>query len=78
MDPTIKIYNKVGLAYGTITDVAYIKNEQEGVDFFLAATVLVNQNKIFNDNQYEYDALGIPFLAALGKAVYDYELKQKP
>jgi len=77
MDPTIKIYNKVGLAYGTITDVAYIKNEQEGVDFFLAATLLVNKNDIFNDNQYEYDALGIPFLAALGKAVYDFELNRK-
>jgi hypothetical protein len=34
---------------------------------------LVNHNQIFNDGEYEYDALGIPFLGALGRAVYEYE-----
>lgn len=73
----IRIYNKVGLAYGTLTDVAYIKDDL-GVEFLLAATVLVNQNKIFNDGEYEYDDLGIPFLGALGRAVYEHEiLKQE-
>ena len=70
MTDQIRIYNKVGLAYGTLTDVAYIKDDQ-GVEFFLASTVLVNHNQIFNDG--EYDALGIPFLGALGRAVYKYE-----
>jgi len=77
MDPAVRIYNKVGLAYGTLTDVAYITNEKAGVEFFLAATLLVNQNQIFNDDTYEYDTLGIPFLAALGKAIYDYEVRGK-
>ena len=72
MTDQIRIYNKVGLAYGTLTDVAYIKDDQ-GVEFFLASTVLVNHNQIFNDGEYEYDALGIPFLGALGRAVYKYE-----
>ena len=72
MSDRIRIYNKVGLAYGTLTDVAYIKNDQ-GVEFLLAATVLVNHNQIFNDGEYEYDDLGIPFLGALGRAVYEYE-----
>jgi hypothetical protein len=73
----IRIYNKVGLAYGTLTDVAYIKDDL-GVEFLLAATVLVNQNQIFNDGEYEYDDLGIPFLGALGRAVYEHEiLKQE-
>ena len=35
MSDRIRIYNKVGLAYGTLTDVAYIKNDQ-GVEFLLA------------------------------------------
>lgn len=77
MDSAVRIFNKVGLAYGTLTDVAYIVNEKEGVEFFLAATLLVNQNEIFNDDTYEYDALGIPFLAALGKVVYDLERNRK-
>ena len=73
MSNRIRIYNKVGLAYGTLTDVAYIKDDL-GVEFFLAATILVNRNQIFNDGEYEYDDMGIPFLGALGRAVYEYEI----
>ena len=69
----LQIFNKVGFAYGTLTDCAYIKDARNGVEFMLTATILVNGNGIFNDNQYEYDEVGIPFLAALGRAVYDYE-----
>ena len=70
----IKIYNKVGLAYGTLTDCAYIVDEKNNVEFMLTATILVNANKIFNDGIYEYDSIGIPFLAGLGQAAYEYEL----
>ena len=74
MSNSIRVFNKVGLAYGTLTDVAYIK-DNNGVEFFLAATVLVNQNEIFNDGEYQYDELGIPFLGALGRTIYEYEKK---
>ena len=73
----IKIYNKVGYAYGTLTDCAYITDTQNQVEFMLTATILVNKNGIFNDDTYEYDEVGIPFLAALGRQLYDYELKRK-
>ena len=73
----IKIYNKVGYAYGTLTETAYIKDESNGVEFILSATILVNKNQIFNDNDYEYDTIGIPFLSELGKAIYDYELEKR-
>lgn len=75
MNPEIRIYNKVGDAYGTITDVAYIKDKKNEIEFFLTATILVNENKIFNDDIYESDQIGIPFLAALGRAVLE-ELKK--
>lgn len=75
--PNIKIYNKVGYAYGTLTDCAYIKDTQNGVEFLLTATILVNKDGIFNDDAYEYDDIGIPFLAALGRELYHYELKRK-
>ena len=69
MNREIRIYNKVGSAYGTLTDVAYIKDENNEVEFFLTATILVNENNVFNDDVYEFDRVGIPFLAALGRAV---------
>ena len=75
MNPEIRIYNKVGDAYGTITDVAYIKDKKNEIEFFLTATILVNENNIFNDDIYESDQIGIPFLAALGRAVLE-ELKK--
>lgn len=77
MTDALRIYNKVGAAYGTLTDVAYIKEKNSGIEFMLTATVLVNKNEIFNDDQYEYDSVGIPFLAALGSVVYDLEKQKK-
>ncbi len=77
MPEHIKIYNKVGYAYGTLTDCAYIKDTKNNVDFMLTATILVNSDGIFNDDAYEYDEVGIPFLAQLGRELYEYELNRK-
>lgn len=77
MPDHIKIYNKVGYAYGTLTDCAYIKDSNNNVEFMLSATILVNHNQIFNDDQYEYESIGIPFLAALGREIYQLELNHK-
>lgn len=73
----IKIYNKVGDAYGTLTDCAYIHDTKNNIEFLLTATILVNQNGVFNDNNYEYDEIGFPFLAELGRELYQYELNRK-
>lgn len=73
----IKIYNKVGFAYGTLTDCAYIVDEKNHIEFMLTATILVNKDGIFNDDNYEYEEIGIPFLAALGREFYKYELNRK-
>ena len=76
MPEHIKIYNKVGYAYGTLTDCAYITDSKNKVEFMLTATILVNKNGIFNDNIYEYDDIGIPFLAELGREIYTFELNR--
>ena len=73
----IKIYNKVGYAYGTLTETAYIVDEKAGVHFLLSATILVNENGIYNDDMYEYETVGIPFLAQLGHEIYQLELERK-
>lgn len=72
----IKIYNKVGYAYGTLTDCSYITDLENGVEFLLTATILANNDGIFNDDRYEYDNIGIPFLAELGRQLYKLELQQ--
>lgn len=72
----IKIYNKVGDAYGTLTDSAYIHDSKNNVEFLLTATILVNKNGVYNDNNYEYDDIGFPFLAELGRALYNYEMNR--
>ncbi|WP_299443040.1 serine hydrolase [uncultured Aquimarina sp.] len=69
----IEIYNKVGYAYGYLTDCAYIKDTKNNIEFILSATIHVNENGIFNDDNYEYDTIGIPFLAELGRKIYDLE-----
>ncbi len=69
IDSPVKIHNKVGYAYGTLTDNAYIVDQESSVAFFLSATLLVNENGVFNDDTYEYDEVGIPFLAELGRQI---------
>ena len=72
----LEIYNKVGFAYGTLTDCAYIKDTKNNIDFLVTATILVNKDGIFNDDAYDYEEIGIPFLAQLGRELYQQELKR--
>jgi hypothetical protein len=72
----LRIFNKVGDAYGFLTDVAYIVDFENKIEFFLSATIYCNADGIFNDDKYEYDTLGFPFLKAIGELVYAYELKR--
>ena len=78
----IRIFNKVGNAYGFLTDVAYIVDFENNIEFALSATIYVNKDEIFNDDKYEYETIGFPFMKNLGKTIYDYELarerKNKP
>ena len=73
----VKIYNKVGLAYGYLTDNAYIVDSKNKVEFLLSAVIYVNEDEIFNDDKYEYNEIGLPFLANLGRVIYRYEMERK-
>ncbi|CAN5230838.1 hypothetical protein BH09BAC2_BH09BAC2_11190 [soil metagenome] len=72
----IRIFNKEGDAYGQLTDVAYIVDFDKKIEFMVSATIYCNKNEILNDEIYEYDTIGYPFLKNLGKVLYDYELKR--
>ncbi len=73
----IRIFNKEGDAYGELLDIAYITDFDKNVEFFLSAAINCNMNGIINDDIYEYDTIGLPFMKNLGQVIYDYELKRK-
>lgn len=75
--PGIRIFNKEGDAYGFLNDVAYIVDFSHHIEFFLSASIYCNSDGIFNDDHYDYENVGLPFLKNLGQAVYQYELQRK-
>lgn len=77
VQPHIRIFNKVGDAYGFLTDIAYIADFENKIEFFLSATIYCNSDGIFNDDKYDYDSIGYPFFKHLGQTIYDYELKRE-
>lgn len=74
MPAHIRVFNKVGWAYGFLTDISYVADFRNNIEFMLAATVYVNSDEILNDDKYDYDTVGWPFLNQLGKTIYNYEL----
>lgn len=73
----IRIFNKVGDAYGFLTDIAYIVDFEKNIEFALSVTILANADGIFNDDKYDYETIGLPFMKNLGQAIYNYELKRE-
>jgi hypothetical protein len=77
VDPNIRIFNKVGDAYGFLTDAAYFADFKNGVEFILSATIHCNSDGIYNDNKYDYETVGLPFMRLLGREIYKRELNRK-
>lgn len=73
----IRIFNKIGGAYGFLTDIAYIVDLENKIEFMLSATIHCNSDGIFNDDRYDYDSIGYPFLRDLGQLIYENEIKRK-
>jgi hypothetical protein len=71
------VFNKVGWSYGFLTDVSYVVDFENKVEYMLAATLYVNEDEILNDGKYEYEAIGHPFLFQLGQTIYNYERSRK-
>ena len=42
----------------------------------LSATVYVNSDGVVNDSKYDEQTVGFPFLNAIGKAIYQYDLNR--
>jgi hypothetical protein len=75
--PHIRSFNKTGWSYGFLTDVAYIVDFENKVEFMLSGVIYVNSDGVLNDDKYEYEQIGYPFFKEVGNIIYQYELKRK-
>jgi len=73
----VRVFNKVGWAYGFLTDVSYVADFENKVEYMLAATVYVNADGVLNDNKYDFKTVGHPFMYHLGQIIYNYERKRE-
>ncbi|SEJ32158.1 Beta-lactamase enzyme family protein [Dyadobacter sp. SG02] len=73
----IRLFNKCGDAYGFLLDNAYVADFEKGIEFMVTAVIYCNADGVFNDNKYDYDTVGFPFMANLGKTIFEYELDRK-
>lgn len=76
LNPSIRIFNKVGDAYGFLLDNAYVVDFDKKVEFIVTAVLLCNEDEVFNDEKYDYDTIGYPFYKNLGQVIFDYEAKR--
>ncbi len=75
--PDLRIFNKVGDAYGYLLDVAYVVDFDSKTEFLAAAVVACNSDGIFNDDKYDYETVGFPFFRALGQRLLEHEKARK-
>jgi hypothetical protein len=76
LDKNLRIFNKVGDAYGFLLDNAYVVDFKNQIEFMVSAVILCNEDEIFNDDLYDYNRIGYPFLKQLGQEIHGYEMKR--
>lgn len=59
------VENKVGWAYGFLSDMAHLK--QGNHECFVSCKMYLNRNEVLNDGQYEYESIGRPVMAEIGR-----------
>jgi len=74
-DSLLRIYNKVGNAYGFLIDAACFEDLRTRHKFLLSAVIYCNSDQVFNDDRYDYETVGFPFLRTLGRAMYEKTIR---
>ena len=62
--------------YGFLLDSAWIQSGSQ--QCVLSAVIYVNSDGVLNDDKYEYDSVGVPFLATLGRELLALQREQAP
>ena len=66
---SLRVYAKIGLAYGFAIENSYVENVATGRGFFVAAVIYVNADGCIGDDRYEYESVADPFFASLGEVL---------
>jgi hypothetical protein len=77
MPAYIRVFNKVGWAYGFLIDASYVVDFKNNIEFMLASIIYANSDGILNDDKYDLETVAHPFTYQLGQTIYNYELKRK-
>jgi len=72
----VRVFNKVGWAYGFLTDISYVVDFKNHIEYMLTATLYANSDGILNDDKYDFDTISHPFMYAIGQTIYQYELSR--
>lgn len=74
---TLREFNIVGRAYGFLSDVAYIVDYKNKVEFLLSATIYTSEKNIVGSGKYEYELIGLPLFKDVSRLIYAEEKKRK-
>ena len=59
------VENKVGWAYGYLSDMAHLKQGKN--ECFVSCKMYLNRDSVLNDGLYEYESIGRPAMAEIGR-----------
>jgi hypothetical protein len=65
----LRVYSRCGIDLGFVVDNAYVVDTRSGRAFFLAAAIYANSDGVLNDDRYDYEVVGLPFMADLAELV---------
>jgi hypothetical protein len=65
----VRIYSKIGTAYGCTIENSWIEDVRTGKGFGLAAVIYTNPDGVMNDDAYGYEEIAFPFMADLGETI---------
>jgi hypothetical protein len=74
---TLRVFNIVGRAYGFLSDVAYIVDYKNKIEFLVSATIYVSERNIVGNGKYEYDQIGLPLFKDISNLLYNIEKNRK-
>lgn len=73
-DGRVRIYNKVGIAGGFISDVSFIQDKRSRLAFYLSGAMMAKKDGIPDNGKFDYYSIGIPVFRKIGAMVYAYLL----
>lgn len=65
----VRVYDKIGRAYGFTVENAYVEDTRTGRGFFFAMVLYSNPDGVLNDDRYGYAEIAEPFFDDVGEVV---------